>query len=485
VVKKEAAVLRDMAKERVRVALTAGTEGEKSFEVGGSGLFTKVLLEALDGAGDTDRLGVTTAGDIWAYVRRRVMQEAGVLGRRLTPRFGLLEGSGRDFVLALGTPRADPPDMKIVPKVGNLSISTKENAYVWIDDFPRGLLSRGNELKFDNLRAGTYRLRAKSSRDGSKEWARVVEVGANETKEVVIDFGPLLAPESRPSEPGRPPLAARIRGEDGAEMALVPAGEFWMGSSPAEFERAVLECRSAGNPDADCRRLFEDEMPRHRVFLEAFYLDRTEVTNERFERFVNATSHRTVAERDGWGYADHRRDVSQGAKLWGASWRAPKGAGTSAQGDHPVVQVSFEDAEAYCRWAGKRLPTEAEWEKAARGIDSRSYPWGPTWDAARANGNLNHASPTVVGSYAGGQSPYGIFDLAGNVHEWVADRYDREYYTSSPARNPTGPATGPARVIRGGSFSSPPFALRAATRTFDEPEFRSPQLGFRCAKEGS
>src|SRR5207249_4244997 len=168
-----------------------------------------------------------------------------------------------------------------------------------------------------------------------------------------------------------------------AEMVLIPAGEFWMGSAPAEMERAREECKKAGVPEASCKSWMEREAPRHRVHLDAFYIDRYEVTNALFERFVRATSHRTTAEREGDGNV--LKD-GKWQKVAGASWRAPNGPGTSAPSDHPAVQVSWDDAQAYCHWAGKRLPTEAEWEKAARGTDGRRYPWGEDWDPSRANG---------------------------------------------------------------------------------------------------
>lgn len=220
-------------------------------------------------------------------------------------------------------------------------------------------------------------------------------------------------------------------GIDGAPMVRVPAGEFLMGSNDGGA----------------------DEKPPHRVFLDTFAIDTYEVTNARFQQFVQATNYRTTAERAG--------DAT--------TWRQPRAGQTTLAGleQHPVVQVSQEDAKAYCQWAGKRLPTEAEWEKVARGTDGRTYPWGKTFDGSRlnfcdkncqfdwkdqaVNDGYQHTAP--VGQYESGKSPYGAYDMAGNVWEWVADFYDENYYKNSPARNPKGPDSSNRFVVRGGSWT--------------------------------
>jgi len=288
--------------------------------------------------------------------------------------------------------------------------------------------------------------------------------------------------ERAPPKPQTPPLT--MVGHDGAAMRLVPAGEFLMGSDADEIVRLALQ------PE-----LVEDEMPRHRVYLDAFYMDQYEVTNAHFQQFVHATGYRTQAEREAWGWADTGEEWGP---VTGATWRAPLGPGSSiaALGQHPVVQVSQADAHAYCAWAGKRLPTEAEWEKAARGTDGRMYPWGEQFEATRLNfcdaqcprrwhdpiAHDGYRYTAPVGHYAGDQSPYGVSDMAGNVREWVADWYDEHYYKYSPPRNPLGPAAGEQAVLRGGGWVNTARNVRVAFRSRLEPGQRYGYVGFRCAK---
>ena len=237
-----------------------------------------------------------------------------------------------------------------------------------------------------------------------------------------------------------------------ASMVLVPAGEFLMGSD-------------AGDPD---------EHPQRRVYLDAYEIDKYEVTNVQYRRFLLATGHEPPQSWPG-RYVAFRPDRDP-------DWRGaeyPDGEAT-----HPVVAVNWEDATAYCAWAGKRLPIEAEWEKAARGTDGRVYPWGEEWDMGRANvGETGLGYTQPVGSYPGGASPYGALDMAGNAWEWVADLYDRQYYTYAPDRNPPGPASGTGeRILRGGAWDSPPDHVRACYRNathFFGPNYRA---GFRCAR---
>jgi formylglycine-generating enzyme required for sulfatase activity len=258
-----------------------------------------------------------------------------------------------------------------------------------------------------------------------------------------------------PTDTPRPPTPTSAPPEG---MVLVAAGEFIMGSPEGE-----------GN---------DDEHPQHTVYLDAFYIGKYEVTNEQFAQFVDATDYSTDAEKAGWGWTGTGKGCEP---VEGANWLHPRGPGSSIEDrmDHPVVQVSWDDAKAYCDWKGVRLPTEAEWEKAARGTDGRKYPWGNQFDYKCNTSESGIADTTEVGSYPDGASPYGACDMAGNVWEWVADWYDADYYREAPDRNPEGPDSGVGRVLRGGSWDYP--QDYAAVRFRFEVDLWNYDIGFRVA----
>ena len=241
-------------------------------------------------------------------------------------------------------------------------------------------------------------------------------------------------------------------------MVLVPAGEFVMGTE---------ETDAAGKAEefGIMKPWFVDEHPARRVTLPAFYLDLYEVTHDQYRAFIQATGRRPPSD---WMSGRYNPD----------------------KGRHPVVYVNWEDANAYCLWAGKRLPTEAEWEKAARGPDGLAYPWGNAFDASRANVNNENGSTVEVGHYPAGKSPYGAYDLTGNVWEWTADWY-QPYPGNSHVSERFGEK---AKVLRGnswaglGHYSAKDFAeikahySRAGYRLFMAPGGAVNDVGFRCAK---
>jgi len=240
-----------------------------------------------------------------------------------------------------------------------------------------------------------------------------------------------------------------------------------------------------------------DEQPQHSVYLDAYWIDQTEVTNSMFSKFVDDTGYKTQAENVGYSYY-YKNDSS--VRVVGAYWTHPNGLSTNINNreDYPVVNVSWEDAVAYCKWAGRRLPTEAEWEKAARGTDGRIYPWGNQLSCSRGNfddettidastvlgqpncDGFDRTSP--VGSFPEGKSPYGAMDMSGNVWEWVNDWYLKNYYAEDHSNNPQGPSSSEVgRVLRGGSWYTEEKFLRSAFREADHPLYTNDSIGFRCA----
>jgi formylglycine-generating enzyme required for sulfatase activity len=243
------------------------------------------------------------------------------------------------------------------------------------------------------------------------------------------------------------------------EMVRVAAGPFIMGS-----DRKVD------------RNSYQPEFPQRTVYVDAFDIDKFEVTNVQFLKFVLATNRDPLID-----------------------WQYDGGNFQETMASHPVMHVSWYDADAYCKWAGKRLPTSAEWEKAARGEDGRIYPWGnQPAGLSRANFGRTGLSGPVrdrperlllyppiisVDKYDNGVSPYGVFQMAGNVAEWTADWYDPRYYKTAPDRNPKGPETGTQKAFRGGGWIDSTPTVRAAQRNGTDPNTKMNWLGFRCARD--
>lgn len=259
-------------------------------------------------------------------------------------------------------------------------------------------------------------------------------------------------------------------------MVLIPAGAFMMGSD-----------------DGD-----SDEKPVHEVYVDAFYLDQHEVTVAKFREFVNVNGYKTDAEKEGFSYI---WNGTEWEKKEGINWRHNAEGKISAD-NYPVINVSWNDATAYAKWAKKRLPTEAEWEYAARsGSKGYKYSWGNGSPTGKKGGNIaDEAGKRVFSSWTiwegyddgfaytapvGSFDPneFGLYDMTGNVWEWCTDWYAEDYYSKSPKQNPKGPTTGEQRVLRGGSWFDNPHYVRCANRFRNYPSVRSGNVGFRCAQD--
>jgi len=257
---------------------------------------------------------------------------------------------------------------------------------------------------------------------------------------------------------------SRIRASDGMETVYVPGGDFLMGSDQEEVDYALELCLAY---DTNCsRRYFSVEQPQHVVQLSSFWLDATEVTSGQYDGCVDAGICEEISCED---TGDVDRD------------------------NLPAICVNWHQAAAYCQWIGARLPTEAEWEYGARGVDDRRYPWGDDIEGSRlnycdANCDLPKRNDAVddgysqtapVGSYPEGASWIGALDMSGNVWEWTADWFGE--YSSERQTDPAGPDTGGRKVVRGGSWHTSADHARSALRTYSDPELSSNHVGFRCA----
>ena len=271
-----------------------------------------------------------------------------------------------------------------------------------------------------------------------------------DTQDIVVEW----------TEAGKKIAAERVanwKAKD--DMVLVPAGEFVMGSDK-KIDRVA----------------YRGELPQRRVYLDAFEIGKYEVTALEYLKFVLATNR------------NHQLD-----------WRDDGGNFQETMAHHPIMHVSWYDADAYCKWAGKRLPTEAEWEKAARGTDGRLFPWGNEYAGpTRANFGRTGLSGPVrdrperlllyppiisVDKYENAVSPYGLHQTIGNVAEWVADWYDKDYYAIAPERNPKGLEAGTQKAFRGGGWMDSTTTMRVAMRNGTDPNTRINWMGFRCARD--
>ena len=239
--------------------------------------------------------------------------------------------------------------------------------------------------------------------------------------------------------------STQISPKDGMVLINIPAGDFLMGSADSDKEAN------------------SDEKPQHKIYLDTFWIDKTEVTNAMYALCVKAGACQALIETKSFARSSYYADTQFK--------------------NFPVIYISWDDATKYCKWVERRLPTEAEWEKAARGAEGKIYSWGDTSpNPSLLNFNKNVGDTTQVGKYSDGASTYGVLDMAGNVWEWVADWYDEKYYSKSPNRNPDGPASGQFRVLRGGAWVTEANYVRAAQRLKVAFDFRDSIVGFRCAR---
>jgi formylglycine-generating enzyme required for sulfatase activity len=257
------------------------------------------------------------------------------------------------------------------------------------------------------------------------------------------------------ADPGYADVLNRLAEALDNSVAHVPDGEFVMGSDAGDI----------------------DERPERLVYVDAFEIDEYEVTNVQYRRFLMATGRHGPRRWEG----RYEHLLLKGSPDWDGDAYPP------GEVMYPAAGIQWQDAIAYCAWVGKRLPTEAEWEKAARGTDGRKYPWGEVWEAGRANTSDSGLQyPEPVGSHPSGASPYGALDMAGNLWEWVSDLYDRQYYGYASASNPGGPSSGTGeRLLRGGAWDSSVEQARTSYRNathFFGPNFR---VGFRCARSAT
>jgi formylglycine-generating enzyme required for sulfatase activity len=397
--------LRRAVVERSREILTACSPSQQALEASDAGmsLFASVLIEGLEkGTADLNEDGLIPTSELLTYVDQRMVSILQPKGLAHKPQRWDLHPEKGEFVFR--APRRATP-AKVESGAGPVH-------------------AMGSTTAIPPEAAGG-RARQKDQKDAEAKAAeKPLNPGGTSTVSRLMVM---------------PPLPEEATGRDGAPMVLVPAGEFVMGSDKGD----------------------DDEKPVHRVQLDSFYIDKFEVTNGRFAKFIDA-----IKGEPPWGFDDKDTPV--------------------AHAEQPVRWVTWLDATAYCQWAGKRLATEAEWEKAARSTDGRLYPWGdepPTQAHAVFGQKEGSESLPPFSSRDKGKSPYGAQDLAGSLYEWVTDWYDDEYYGKTPPQNPRGPSEGTQKVQRGGSYTNNPYRLRSSFRTKDNPTEAHPNVGFRCVQD--
>lgn len=324
------------------------------------------------------------------------------------------------------------------------------------------------------FRPWLFRAESRRGQFQSREWQSIIDVFAKLHKLLIMYFPSPKGWHTRTQEAALEvnkvtQILILAPGID-MEFVRIPAGKFLMGSR---------------YDDTGARF---DEKPQHEIHLDEYWMGRTPVTNIQFRAFVEATDYKTTADIKGFSYIW----MGSWERCESANWEHPEGPDTNIanKDNHPVVHLSWQDTVAFCQWASDktgtsiRLPSEAEWEKTARGDqDDRKYPWGDEQaDSNRCNIEMNIGTTTPVGQYSPqGDTPYGCADMSGNVWEWVNDWFDENYYQKSPFQNPHGPKSGKYRILRGGSWYNNSYRVRVSHRNDRQPHLTRNGFGFRCA----
>jgi len=355
----------------------------------------------------------------------------------------MVESNGGHAVLGLKM-QVLPPVLEVKPShinLGTLDLAHPEaerSAILTVGNAGPGVLTGAAKVENDRLviEPAAFRCRAGETQQLRLSTPQLKPGNLNQPVQIVSNAGVVEIP-----------VLLRVRFSKEPEMVRIPAGGFLRGSQEGD------------------RRAAASEKPQRQIALDEYWIGKHPVTNEQYAVFLMATGHQAP---DGW------------------EGNTPP----TGKEKHPVVNVSWWNAVAYCRWLAEltdkpyRLPTEAQWEKAARGTDGRVYPWGNRWSSRKCNSEEDDgAGTTAVGSHSpAGDSPYGCADMAGNVLEWTSDWYHEEYYALSAAdRNPYGPSSGAVKVLRGGSWSADRWGVRCASRYQGNRKATSPEAGFRCA----
>ncbi|MFC1716681.1 SUMF1/EgtB/PvdO family nonheme iron enzyme [Candidatus Poribacteria bacterium] len=484
----------------VRQFITAGSVDEP---VPDESIFCQQFIAALNGDADTDADGYITGVELGEFLQKNVINYSNDLQH---PQYGKIRDARLDkgdFVLQIPKPEPKPISMKM-PSGTDFSIDDLIEEAEKIEAAKAAWAEKLQEMDTEFRKVKSFGKRDVPSDWKVAAWERFLDAFAEDNpcseeddqmRQVAVQqiaYWKDEVPQHTKSQSKEPPSsveAATIEGKDGAEMVLIPAGDFEMGTDESGIPRLVKWAKKWRDVKAD---RFKDETPRHTVYLDSFYMDKYQVTNTQYARFLNEYGKDTDT-------AGHELlDASSTHCLIekkGNTYKPKDG-----YENHPVIKVSWYGAAAYAQFYGKRLPTEAQWEKAARGgLERKKFPWGDddpdgsrcSFTDKNADDGYKHTAP--VGSYP--LYGYGLHDMAGNVWEWCADEYDSGYYGKDVKDNPMGPGLSVAfddddfasvktvRVLRGGSWENYRGNLRVSRRLNYGPTYTISNVGFRCVSQ--